>query len=259
MNKATRVTWKGAPAEAQTSGPRFAARSRLLDTIFEAERPARALDIGCGRGAVTRLLARRAGKVLATEVTEQGVRAASEALLEHDNVTVRLANLFDAGSSDLSPDGPFDLILLSEVLEHLDDDAGALETVNGLLADDGLLVITVPRDPAFWSIEDEMWGHKRRYTRDGLLGRLKDAGFQPQTVWTWGFPITRQVVKYQVSRLRPRAQDVEAGSPPVTTPPKPLLPLVRTTFGIIVRIESLFKHSDRGIGYVVTACKPPAR
>ena len=72
--------WRGAPGEVQTSGPRFTARSLLLDKIFRRAKPARALDIGCGRGAITRVLARRSRSVLATEVTGAGVDAATTAL-----------------------------------------------------------------------------------------------------------------------------------------------------------------------------------
>lgn len=254
-----RVTWRGAPSEAQTSGPRFTARSLLLQPIFKRARPAKAIDIGCGRGAVTRLLARHAGSVLATEVTDQGVQAAREALSDCENVEVRFANLFDGGTDDLGAEASFDLVLLSEVLEHLEQDSQALVRIFGLLADNGLLVITVPRDPSFWSVEDELWDHKRRYTRDELTSKLRDAGFEIETFWSWGFPFTKRVVKYQVSRLRPKGEEVRAGPPRVVRPPKPLLPFLRIAFGGIARFEQLFRGTDRGIGYVVSARKAAAR
>lgn len=252
-----RTTWRGAPGEAQTSGPRFAARSLLLSRVFRRERPARALDIGCGRGGITRILARYAISVMATEVTPPSVEAASASLQDCDNVNVRMANLFDGGSDDLSGDGPFDLILLSEVLEHLNDDVGALRIIHDLLAEDGVLVITVPRDPRFWSLEDELWDHKRRYERAELKEKLRDTGFELDTLWTWGFPITKRIVKFQINRLHPRGSDVRDGPPPVVRPPSLLLPLVRMAFGMIVRFEQLFKGTDRGLGYVAVARRAP--
>lgn len=251
----SRLTWRGAPGEAQTSGPRFAARSMLLRQIFKRERPARAIDIGCGRGAIARILAGYADTVIATEVTPPAGQAASEAMKDCSNVTVRLANLFDGGTDDLSADGPFDLILLSEVLEHLDDDVGALRTVHDLLADDGLLVITVPRDPKFWSLEDELWDHKRRYEREELIAKLRQTSFELESLWSWGFPFTKRFVKYQVDRLRPRGEDVRNGPPLVARPPSPLLPFAHLAFQVIARFERLFKNGDHGIGYVATARK----
>jgi SAM-dependent methyltransferase len=164
-----------------------------------------------------------------------------------------MANLFDGGSDDLSGDGPFNLILLSEVLEHLNDDVGALETIHGLLAEDGVLVITVPRDPRFWSVEDELWDHKRRYERAELEGKLRDTGFELDLLWTWGFPITKRIVKLQVNRLRPRGSDVRDGPPLVARPPSLLLPLARIGFSMIARFEQIFKGTDRGLGYVAVA------
>jgi SAM-dependent methyltransferase len=250
-----RKTWRGAPGEAQTSGPRFAARSLLLRRVFKRKEPSRALDIGCGRGGITRILARYATSVMATEVTPQSVEAASDGLQDCDNVNVRMANLFDGGSDDLSNEGPFDLILLSEVLEHLNDDVGALKIIHSLLTEDGLLVITVPRDPRFWSVEDELWDHKRRYERTELEGKLRDTGFELDLLWTWGFPITKRIVKFQVNRLRPRGSDVRDGPPLVARPPSLLLPLARIGFGMIARFEQIFKGTDRGLGYVATARK----
>ena len=98
------------------------------------------VDIGCGRGAVTRVLAHRAQRVVATEVSEEAVQAAAESLADMDNVEVRLLDLF-AGPSDEHPfsDQRFNLVLLSEVLEHVEDDVGALRRIRQLLEDVGIL------------------------------------------------------------------------------------------------------------------------
>lgn len=244
--------WLGAPGELQPFGPRFTARIRLLEPIFRHERPERALDIGCGRGAVTRVLAASAGSVTAVEVTEAGVRMAAEALADVLNVQVRLCDLFEAGSPvpDV-PGRPFDLVLLSEVLEHLEDDVAALARVGALLKDGGTLVLTVPRDPRLWSVEDELWGHHRRYLRDELLGKLAGAGFRPVSVWSWGFPFIGLLVRWQVRRLERRHRaGGGAGAPRL---PGPLLRAARLAFIAVARFERLFRGLDRGVGYIVVA------
>lgn len=248
------VDWVGAPSELQSFGPRFTARVGLLDKIFRRERPEWALDIGCGRGAVTRILARRARRVIATEVVQEAVQAAAEALSDVANVEIRLLDLFAPASeqSEFSIQR-FDLVLLSEVLEHLEDDLGALQLIRTLLKDEGVLVITVPREPRMWSVEDELWGHKRRYLRTELVGKLEAAGFRTKMVWTWGFPLTKYLVLLQVLRLkrRIRAAQGEPRKPPAL--PLPLLHVARGAFALIATSEQVFKGLDRGVGYIAVA------
>ena len=78
---------------------------------------------------------------------------------------------------DVSFRKPFDLVLLCDVLEHVDDDAAALENIHGFLKPAGTLLLTVPAHPFLWSDFDEAAGHRRRYTRSELECRLLRAGF----------------------------------------------------------------------------------
>lgn len=246
--------WAGAPGELQRYGPRFAARVQLLDQIFRRQRPERALDIGCGRGAVTRVLARQAQTVVATEVSTEAVQAATESLADLDNVEVHLLDLF-ASPGDEPPLScrPFNLVLLSEVLEHLDDDLGALRKIRPLLDDAGILVITVPRDPSLWSVDDELSDHKRRYLKDDLIAKLRCAGFRTRSMWTWGHPLTKYLVLLQIWRLERRNPSDQGPSYRPFPLPRPFLHLARAAFALIARLEQVFKGTDRGIGYVVIA------
>lgn len=248
------VHWKGAPSELQSLGPRFTARVRLLDKIFRQQRPEWALDIGCGRGAVTRILARRTRRIIATEVTREAVQTAAEALSDVANVEIHLLDLFApaADRPEFSVQR-FDLILLSEVLEHLEDDLNALQLIRPLLKDEGVLVITVPREPRMWSVEDELWGHKRRYLRADLVRKLETAGFRAKTVWTWGFPLIKYLVFLQVWRLKRRIRTTQEDPYKPPALPLPLLHVARTLFALITTAEQLFKGLDRGVGYIVVA------
>lgn len=248
------LEWAGAPGELQVFGPRFTARVQLLDQIFRRHRPERALDIGCGRGAVTRILARRARRVVATEVTEAAVQAAAESLSDIENVEVHLLDLF-AGTDQQHPFSGqrFSLVLLSEVLEHLEDDVGALRAIRRLLDDDGVLVISVPRDPALWSLEDELWGHRRRYVKGDLTAKLRAAGFRTSAVWTWGFPFTKCLALLQIWRLKRRTHANQDACYQPFGLPRPLLHLARAAFTFVTRFEQVFKGMDRGVGYIVAA------
>ena len=71
------------------------------------------------------------------------------------------------------PDGPFDLVLLLDVLEHVEDDEGFLAgAVVPLMAPGGTAVVSVPAHPALFSDHDRMLQHHRRYRPADLRGLL---------------------------------------------------------------------------------------
>jgi SAM-dependent methyltransferase len=106
------------------------------------------------------------------------------------------------------PENTFDKIVLSEVLEHLPDDLGALREVKRVLKPGGVIAITVPHqdypllwDPINWSRErfnlppirswffGGLWTNRERlYTRTGILGLVQQAGLCAEDV--------RQLVHY---------------------------------------------------------------
>lgn len=75
-------------------------------------------------------------------------------------------------------DNQFDVILMLDVLEHIEDDAGALACVFELLRPGASAILTVPALPSLWSVHDEVNHHFRRYTRASLVNRLAAAGFE---------------------------------------------------------------------------------
>jgi SAM-dependent methyltransferase len=129
----------------------------------------RLVDIGCGTGAVLRKLA-DFGEAVGIE--------ASEVLL----ATARAAGL-DARKGALPDDLPIaagwaDVVLLLDVIEHLDDDAAALRAAGRLLTAHGVLVVTVPAYPWLWSGHDLVLGHRRRYVAGPLRRLIEGAGYR---------------------------------------------------------------------------------
>ena len=70
------------------------------------------------------------------------------------------------------------LVLLMDVLEHVDDDAGLLEDYVGKVAEGTTFVITVPAFRFMWSGHDEFLEHKRRYTLGMLQKVVIESGLQ---------------------------------------------------------------------------------
>ncbi|MCA9606991.1 MAG: methyltransferase domain-containing protein, partial [Myxococcales bacterium] len=85
--------------------------------------------------------------------------------------------------------GAFDLVMAFEVLEHIEDDAAALEEWCSWLAPGGHLLLSVPAHQRRWNPTDVWAGHFRRYERDELAARLAAAGLEVRSLECYGFPL----------------------------------------------------------------------
>jgi SAM-dependent methyltransferase len=74
----------------------------------------------------------------------------------------------------------FDLVCLFDVLEHLDDDGAALTEVRRVLRPGGRVLIHVPAHPLLFAQNDEVSGHRRRYTRRRLRRVVEESGLEVQ-------------------------------------------------------------------------------
>jgi len=134
-----------------------------LDRVRPASGWKRALDVGCGDGLLFGPLRAYAAQVegvepeaaLVTEVERQGGR-----------IHVRP---FD---DTFRPEGRFDLMLFLDVLEHMEDPAGALAHAATLLEPGGVVLVTVPAFRHLWTTHDDLNRHVTRYTRDALADLL---------------------------------------------------------------------------------------
>jgi SAM-dependent methyltransferase len=131
--------------------------------------PARILDAGCGSGRNMVELARH-GTVTGVELSQTSV----------DIARGRGAGEVIAGSVLEMPfaDASFDLAVTLDVIEHLEDDLGALRELRRTVAPGGALLVTVPAYGWLWSGHDEINHHHRRYTRRSLRAVAQRAGWQ---------------------------------------------------------------------------------
>jgi hypothetical protein len=67
---------------------------------------------------------------------------------------------------------------LFDVVEHIEDDKRFLNSLHAILAENGLVYITVPAFRTLWSKEDIDAGHYRRYTLKQICAVLKDCGYE---------------------------------------------------------------------------------
>jgi SAM-dependent methyltransferase len=186
-------------AEAEDTSFWFRQRNALIvDTIQRyAPRASSFLEIGCGNGFVLAAVrdAFPALAVAGAELHPEGLAHARRRLPD-----VPLLQL-DARRLPFADE--WDVIGAFDVLEHIDDDAAALDSIHAALAPTGILLITVPQHPWLWSAVDEAAQHQRRYTRDLLRERLARAGFEILTTTSF---VTTLLPLMVASRLLERVR-----------------------------------------------------
>jgi SAM-dependent methyltransferase len=152
----------------------------------------RILDLGCGGGRHAFEAARRGAVVTAVDLDlgelkdVGGLTAEMVAAGEIPPERIATANGDALGLP--FPDGTFDRIIASEVMEHIPDDAGAAAELTRVLRPGGTIAVTVPAwfpEKVCWALSKEYHapfvegGHVRIYTETGLRSVLRSAGLRP--------------------------------------------------------------------------------
>jgi SAM-dependent methyltransferase len=152
----------------------FAGRRRLFAAEIERlgmDRDAMVLDIGTSTGTNLRMLRGLGyGNVQGLDVSDEAIRYC----VEKGFNTVRRGDLCDMPFAS----NAFDLVLATDVVEHVDDDAQAMTEIARILKPGGAALITVPTFRCLWGLQDEIAQHKRRYRKGELLALVTRSGMQ---------------------------------------------------------------------------------
>lgn len=135
----------------------YAKRLRFVQEVIEesfqkrAPSTLRVLDVGCGNGSFLALpLARQGYHVTGIDVDEHSIEHARQLAGAASNAR------FWAGLVEEIPDEElFDVVILSEVLEHLTEPATLLEASMRQMAEGGVLIVTVPN--GYGEFELDSW------------------------------------------------------------------------------------------------------
>jgi SAM-dependent methyltransferase len=141
---------------------------RVLDGL-DLPPGARILDAGCGSGRNMVELARR-GTVTGIELSETSVALARAR---------GCGEVVEGSVLEMPfPDASFELAVSLDVVEHLEDDVGALRELRRVVVPGGTLLVTVPAYRWLWSGHDVINHHHRRYTRRSLQCAAEQAGWR---------------------------------------------------------------------------------
>lgn len=148
----------------------------------------RFIDVGAGAGRHSYEALRRGADVTAFDLDEvelKGVDEMFEAMRVEGQVPRTGRGAVQAGTILDMPyaDASFDVVLASEILEHVPEDEQAISELVRILAPGGTLAVTVPRfwpEKVCWMLSDEYHanegGHIRIYKASELDAKLRGEG-----------------------------------------------------------------------------------
>lgn len=179
----------------------FVARRNILKKVLsglQIPRSSKILEVGCGTGGNISFL-QEIGELTCVESDESAAELARNR---------GLAQVLPGSLPDNIPkfNHPFELIVLFDVIEHVDEDGESLQALSRLLKPKGRIVLTVPAFSFLWSQHDDENQHKRRYNRKNLSRLVKSNGLSLDYISYfnfWLFPLIagvrliRKVIPYK--------------------------------------------------------------
>lgn len=137
------------------------------------------IDVGCGVGTISIYLAARVTRVMGIDISPRAISIAKNASksLNIKNASFKVQSVYAHKSGD------YDLLVCSEVIEHIEDDRKFLLELKKRLKNGGYLLLSTPlSDSIFVNTKrykkfDEEVGHLRRYKTEQIISLIENTGF----------------------------------------------------------------------------------
>lgn len=213
----------------------------------------RALDLGCGSGRLAADLAAAGFAVDGIDVEERAV-AIGKRILARRGLDARLyvGDVYDPNQPVAA--GGYDVVVCTEVLEHVGPWRELLARATELLRPGGTLIVSVPRDPRQFSALDSYAGHLRRFRDQELLAELRPM-YENITVRRLGFPSMRGIVWAYTTMLKLTGRSHASQSQSLWREPGPAKRLAVAGFYGLLKFDNLFARLPLGATLVVRATK----
>ncbi len=229
---------------------------RLVGTLPD-DRPIRVLDAGTGFGQYAYFVARTFPNVqvravdVKTEYLERARRFA-EQTPQADQIEWAIDDL-----TALESEGPFDLILAVDVMEHIPEDETVFEHFEGVLKPGGHVIVNTPSTLGGSDVQEEgdesfIGEHVREgYGRDELADKLRGAGLEPvkalYTYGPYGSAAWRGLIKWPMQML---------GATWASFLFLPLYYAAVLPVGLLLNAADVERDNERGTGLFMVARRP---
>jgi len=159
----------------------FESRRDVIFNLIRLEnKKSKILEIGCSGGPLLNFLKGKGFEnVYGVDISKEAIGICKQKGLK---------NIFVMdGSNTKFKDQEFDIIIASDVLEHILDDQKAVKEWHRILKVDGKVIVFVPAFNFLQSSHDLINHHHRRYTKDQLIRIIKKSNFEITKSSYWNF------------------------------------------------------------------------
>lgn len=180
----------------------YRGRHRLLLNVLRQEargmlgrtRGLRAIDLGGGCGGWLEYLRRHEPEAFGTlALGDSSLRALTMA----EPVVGDFAPRYHIDLLDLPWEREWDIVFLLDVLEHIPDHVEVLRQVRRALRPGGLLFVTAPALEIFWTHNDTLARHQRRYARRDFPVLAREAGLRLRRTAYFMFSLSPALLLYR--------------------------------------------------------------
>ena len=153
-------------------------RDILLELIINSGKNSKILDIGCSRGELIKELNNVGFKnTYGIDKSEKAIKLCKKQNLK--KVFIR------GGTKTKFKNKEFDIIIASDILEHIKNDNLALTEWNRILKPNGKIIIFVPAFKFLFGKHDRLNQHYKRYGKKELVEQLQDSNFNIERISYW--------------------------------------------------------------------------
>jgi 2-polyprenyl-3-methyl-5-hydroxy-6-metoxy-1,4-benzoquinol methylase len=227
-------------------------RSAIID-VASSLPTGQFFEAGAGSGDITRRLQALGFSGYASDL---GIETRRHLESVFDSSSVSVVESIDDVDQDV------DYVFAFEVLEHIEDDEGALREWTKKLKTGGQILISVPAHQWRFGTADELVGHVRRYDRNDLTRLMTAVGAELQQVICYGFPLAPMTRKVEdlIHAVRPPTitgsaveRSIDSGVKRSKTARAVSRLVSDTTLRPATALQRRFYDTDRGDGFVATA------
>jgi ubiquinone/menaquinone biosynthesis C-methylase UbiE len=217
---------------------------RKLINHMQVPVEANILEIGCSAGPLQQILHTDGyTNLTGIDISENAIKLAEQRGVP--NVSV-----MDGAKLDFA-DASFDLVVASDVLEHIEDEELAVREWARVLRPGGCMIVFVPAFQMLWTHHDEVNHHYRRYTAAHLRRVIQRAGLTVERSSYWNSTLFFPASVVRLAKRiysRPSSNTVDTGDL------KQFPGWLNSLFGNLLKTENSFlKYASFPVGVSVFA------
>src|SRR6266404_1105637 len=206
----------------------LAAAHQLASMKLPLNKPLRALEVGCGTGVL------REQFEAETDWIVDGCDLDHNALSRATSGRGRIL-YYDVTDEFEQLKCAYDVIILFDVLEHIEKTRPFLESILKHLKPNGLFLVNVPALQSLYGKYDEAAGHVRRYKKDSLAKEFADTNLEIEDMRYWGFSLVPVLL---LRKLINKLMRHQSSDEIIKSGFRPPLDVVNKTFRTLMRVEA---------------------